>query len=64
MLRVAYPRGSGRRIFGFNFSLKSGGLHLKPLKFEYIFVAVITSPPFFFVQILLISTCCLLCVRR
>ena len=39
-----------------------GGLHLKPPKFEHIFVAVITPPPLSSVQILLIPACCLLCV--
>ena len=39
-----------------------GGLHLKPPKFEHIFVAVITFCSLSSVQILLIPTCCLLCV--
>ena len=38
-----------------------GGLHLKPPKFEHIFVAAITFP-LSSVQILLIPSCCLLCV--
>ena len=38
------------------------GPHLKPPKSEQIFVAVITFPPLSFVLILLLSTCCLLCV--
>ena len=42
--------------------LLSGGLYLKPPKFEHIFVAVITFFPLSFVQILLIPACCLLCV--
>ena len=42
--------------------LEQSAIHLKPPKFEHIFVAVINFPPFFSVQILLIPTCCLLCV--
>ena len=38
-----------------------GGLYLKPPKFEHIFAAVITSPPYFCADILL-PACCLLCV--
>ena len=39
-----------------------GGLHLKPLKFEHIFVAVITFFTLYSVQKLLKPVCCLLCV--
>ena len=43
--------------------LKTGGLHLKPPKFEHIFAAVITFPPFFcantFDTSLLLSVCAL-----
>ena len=37
-------------------------LHLKPPKFEHIFVAVITFFPLSSVQIIIIPACCLLCV--
>ena len=41
---------------------RGGELHLKPPTFQHIFEAVITFFPLSSVQILLISTCCLLCV--
>ena len=44
-------------------SMGGGGLlHLKPPKFEHIFVDVITFFLLSSVQILLIPACCLLCV--
>ena len=42
--------------------LCTGGLHLKPPKFEHIFVARHNFFPLSSVQILLIPACCLLCV--
>ncbi len=38
-----------------------GGIYLKPQKFEHIFVAVITFPPFFCANTF-VTACCLLCM--
>ena len=51
------------RIFGGEVA-SLGGLHLKPLKFEHIFVAVITFPPFFCADTFDTSLLLIVCALR
>ena len=43
---------------------EKGGLHLKPPKFEHIFVAVITFPPFFCANTFDTSLLLIVCALR